>query len=903
MRSRAETGIHISKDGIIESIREISFLNSKGVDQQAYAVTVKEKGGIRRTYIGQKLVNNDKSFSKIALKVGDQVQNKQPLLQTDLGAYNHLYQQYPSNYEVSSSEVNDLINVSGRPLGIEPSYRVYNNSELMERDVIIARNSRVEANTTLLAQGGKKGSLLKWAALAVGALSAAKNILGGTGDTQLTQSPESTSGWDPFPNMFNFGVGAKPVGGLFSAAAASNMVEFQRLLDAGVDPNEVNAAGAAILLMAVKDSNVEIVKALLAAGADPNTLVNAAGATILLRAIDTNHVEIVRALLAAGADPNILAARADPNKRDGYGYAPLSLAAERGDMVLVKLLLEYKAMPNLADVTGETPFFHAVDKKRVKISKLLLAAGADPNKANNGGVTPLLSAVSSNHTKIIKLLLNNDKIDPNKANNGGMTPLMLAAYNNFTKAVKLLLQKSKTDLNKGGPQGDTPLLFAVFRQHSNVAELLLAAGADPNQVNTKGDTPLILAINMKRWNIAKLLLEQESIDPNKANTAGDTPLLIAINNGYHNIVERLLEKGANPNKANNEGLTPLRLAVNKGSMKIVELLKAKINPPKQVAEPDIEEKKLSVPVEIKLLQEKGYQKKDRQKPEGQKSEESSNVLLNTIVAIMSATSIILGVLLKREKDKVTRVEGERNVFADRVRGLENVQEVNNPHEDIKPDEDARYAAERKIKAGLARGSEVIANVLSPPHPEENVVKLNKQIKRANDKIEQLNRDVKNLNRDITTAKEALDKQEKELKKEKGAVKDKDRLIKKTAKDKLALAQENKDLTGEVDTLGRKVKELNALPFIERPGPMERAHKATRLQGELKVLQEKYNTLRTELSPPPYDASESMGALLQSPPPYAASESIGALLPSPPPPSYVDAVGRSNSSPSPSPPQR
>jgi len=90
---------------------------------------------------------------------------------------------------------------------------------------------------------------------------------------------------------------------------------------------------------------------------------------------------------------------------------------------------------------------------------------------------------------------------------------------------------------------DIPVLyFAVIRGHRQVAEILLAAGADPN-----------------------------------AGDGGTTPLHGAILFAQEGMVDWLLKHGAKPDLKNYEGKTPLELAMAGGNEAIINRLKAALN--------------------------------------------------------------------------------------------------------------------------------------------------------------------------------------------------------------------------------------------------------------------------------------------------------------------------------------
>lgn len=96
-----------------------------------------------------------------------------------------------------------------------------------------------------------------------------------------------------------------------------------------------------------------------------------------MRAAEAGRVDEVRRLLQNGAGVN--------EKIDDLGgLNALMLAARRGHLEVVKVLLKAGADPNAFGATdyGKTPLASAITtgKRNVNIVRLLLNAGADPNK-------------------------------------------------------------------------------------------------------------------------------------------------------------------------------------------------------------------------------------------------------------------------------------------------------------------------------------------------------------------------------------------------------------------------------------------------------------------------------------------------------------------------------------------
>ena len=149
-----------------------------------------------------------------------------------------------------------------------------------------------------------------------------------------------------------------------AVAARSGQVEMMRLLlDAGADPSRVGRQGQSPLALAVLHRHDEAIEMLLAAGADPDGTPNAPP---LLFAIDTRTA---RRLLRAGASPNA---------RDSNGGTVLTGAVMLGDLAMVELLLESGADVNATDQAGRPALLYATVAQLQEIKDRLLAAGAAP---------------------------------------------------------------------------------------------------------------------------------------------------------------------------------------------------------------------------------------------------------------------------------------------------------------------------------------------------------------------------------------------------------------------------------------------------------------------------------------------------------------------------------------------
>jgi N-acyl-D-amino-acid deacylase len=124
------------------------------------------------------------------------------------------------------------------------------------------------------------------------------------------------------------------------------------------------------------------------------------------------------------------------------------------------------------------------------------------------------------------------------------TPLMGAVMRNDTREVKRMLDAG-ADPNEGRFLGASPLFLALMRHNADIAEVMIAKGANVMERDGFGSTTLMWAAYDEAADpalVRKFLAL--GVDPNAKNKSGETALVWAMRRGHTPVVEVLRQAGA-----------------------------------------------------------------------------------------------------------------------------------------------------------------------------------------------------------------------------------------------------------------------------------------------------------------------------------------------------------------------
>ncbi len=226
----------------------------------------------------------------------------------------------------------------------------------------------------------------------------------------------------------------KPLCGIVGCVLGSFFIACSAdVSHAQTPPSAVERASYTGFLAAAARGDALQVEALTAKGENPDVR-DAHGRTPLHIAAYGGHHQAMRALVAAGANPNAL-------EHDRYDIVTIAAVADDLPTLTVALALGASAK-NITSRYDGTALIAAAHLGYADIVRTLIRAGAPLDHINNLGWTALIEAIvlgdgGPRHTETLRALLEAGA-NVNVADRDGRTPLALARARGYGAMVRLL---------------------------------------------------------------------------------------------------------------------------------------------------------------------------------------------------------------------------------------------------------------------------------------------------------------------------------------------------------------------------------------------------------------------------------------------------------------------------------
>ena len=281
------------------------------------------------------------------------------------------------------------------------------------------------------------------------------------------------------------------------------------------------------------------------------------------------------------------------NFEDSCHRRPISIAADRDDLEMVRLLLQHGADPNLPEEGAPRghALWTAVYHRRREMARVLVEHGADPNAMVESSGTPIGHArkdpellallranggrgESSDRERLEQFINDGDLVGADRwlAEHPSLATddaafwsegLLAGPANGGNHAMLEVLIRHGARVPKVSKWGR----FYYFK-HTDTAAYLLRHGMDPDHMNWHYTTLLHHVASDGDIPKARLLLDHGATIDAIDEEYRSTPLGMAARWGRKDMVELLLERGADADLAGDPWATPLAWARKKGHREV-----------------------------------------------------------------------------------------------------------------------------------------------------------------------------------------------------------------------------------------------------------------------------------------------------------------------------------------------
>ncbi|XP_075937717.1 ankyrin repeat and SOCS box protein 3 isoform X1 [Anarhichas minor] len=256
--------------------------------------------------------------------------------------------------------------------------------------------------------------------------------------------------------------------------------------------------------------------------------------------------ECVQEILSAAGAGSSRSCAAYVNSLTHEGESACYLAAQRGHLAVLRLLL--KAHANINQLTNDLScplYAAAVDGGHKEVVELLVSKGAEVDRTHTASCwTCLHQSVYKGHSEIVRILVdvcNLEALDDHK-----ISPVFVAAQYGQQQCLEILVNAG-ANVSTQAADLATPLLIASQEGHQACVDFLLDHGADPNLACSHEwpQLPIHAAAEFGHIGVLRRLIAVTD----RVCDRGDgmvSPLYLAVHSHQSKSVEMLLKEGYSP---------------------------------------------------------------------------------------------------------------------------------------------------------------------------------------------------------------------------------------------------------------------------------------------------------------------------------------------------------------------
>lgn len=200
----------------------------------------------------------------------------------------------------------------------------------------------------------------------------------------------------------------------------------------------------------------------------------------------------------------------DLDQQDQFGATLLHWASLKGQLSVVKFLIDRNVDVNRRDENKQTPLLWAATENRVVVGKYLLEHGADPLLVDPRGCNAYFLAAMNGSLAFLHMLHLHRALAPDSMDGEQHSLMVWAAYRGHLPVVRYLHEAHKVSLNSVDALKRNALHWAAREGQTDCCVYLMAAGLSPHLKDVENLSALDWAKERRHRHAATALAKNQT---------------------------------------------------------------------------------------------------------------------------------------------------------------------------------------------------------------------------------------------------------------------------------------------------------------------------------------------------------------------------------------------------------